>query len=118
MNYDKVADLHIRALPHTPSSRRGVGFVARLYGIVARIGYVKTVNRDGEMVGVVSGIGRWILTLVVDPQWQHKGIGRELIGKLGQRLYVYTEVCTVGFYEKLGFRKMFTIGPIHFLWRK
>jgi len=115
---ERIARLHIRALPHTASSRRGVKYVARLYRVVNKLGFVKTVQRDGKIVGVVSGMGKLILTLVVDPNWQRKGIGRELLSGLGGRRYVYTEVCTVPFYTKVGFAKIIKLGGIVFLWRK
>ncbi len=114
----EIAKLHIRALPHTASSRRGVEHVEWLYSVVAKLGYVKSIRREGKIVGVVSGIGRWILTLVVDPNWQRKGIGTELLSGLGGRRYVYTEVCTVPFYTKVGFIKIVKLGGIVFLWRK
>lgn len=114
----EVAKLHIRALPHTWSSRRGVWFVASLYKIVERLGFVKKVEREGKMVGVVSGIGEWILTLVVDPEWQRRGIGRELIAQLSGRRYVYTDECSVKFYEKMGFEQIIRVGKVIFLWRK
>jgi GNAT superfamily N-acetyltransferase len=118
MNYRQIAKLHIAALPHTSSSRRGVEFVAKLYHIVRRIGYVKTVKREGEMVGVVSGISRWILTLAVDPARQRRGIGKELLAMIPGRRYVYTEECTVGFYEKQGFAQIIRWGKVTFLCRK
>lgn len=113
-----VAKLHILTLPHTWSSRRGERFVERLYFIVERLGFVKVVRRKGMIVGVVSGIGNWILTLVVAPEWQRAGIGRELIEQLQGRRYVYTEKCSVGFYEKMGFARIGQLGKIIFLCRK
>lgn len=114
----QIARLHIMALPHTWSSRRGERFVANLYKIVERLGYVVYAQRGGEIVGVVSGIGKWILTLVVDPDWQRRGVGRELLDQLGGERYVYTELSSVGFYQKLGFRQIMRLGKIIFLWRK
>lgn len=114
----EIVRLHRRALPHTLSSRMGERLVASLYFVVNMLGYVKTVRREGRVVGVISGVGRWILTLVVDPEWQRQGIGRELLSGLRGRRYVYTEVCTVGFYEKLGFSQILHMGKVTFLWRK
>lgn len=114
----EIAKLHARALPHTSSSRRGVRYVAKLYQLVARIGYVKTITRAGEIVGAISGIGPLILTLVVDPEWQRKGIGRELIKTRRGRQYVYTEEGSRGFYEKVGFSQVIRLGKVIFLWRK
>jgi GNAT superfamily N-acetyltransferase len=95
----------------------GVKFVASLYLAVDKLGYVKTVRREGRVVGAISGIGRLILTLVVDPSWQRKGIGRELVGGLVGKRYVYTEEGARLFYEKLGFRKILQLGKIIFLCR-
>lgn len=114
----KIAKLHIAALPHTSSSRRGQKYVATLYNIVNKIGNIKVVSREGKIVGVMSYVGRLILTLVVHSDWQRKGIGKELIGKLTGKLWVYTEECSMGFYEKMGFVKKFEIGKIIFLCRK
>ena len=114
----EIAELHARALPHTASSKRGVGYLEKLYFIVAKMGYVKITMRDKKIVGVVSGIGPLILTLVVDPEWQRRGIGRELLGELEGQRVVYTEECTTGFYEKIGFRKIIRLGKVIFLWRK
>ena len=114
----EVAKLHIRALPQTWNSRRGEHFVASLYSVVSRIGYVKYVKREEKIVGVASGIGKWILTLVVDPERQRRGIGRELMGQLSGRRYVYTDECSVKFYEKMGFTQILRLGKVIFLWRK
>lgn len=114
----EIAKLHVRALPHTLSSRMGVKFVRALYYLVSRVGYVKVATRSGKMVGAVSGIGPLILTLVVDPDMQRRGVGRELIGELVGKRCVYTEQCTSGFYEKLGFKPMCKMGQIIFLCRK
>jgi ribosomal protein S18 acetylase RimI-like enzyme len=113
-----IAKLHIRALPHTLSSRMGEGFVSFLYYLVSRFGEIREVRRDGKIVGALSMIGPWILTLVVDPSYQHKGIGREMVEELSGRRYVYTEENSRGFYQKLGFKVMCKIGKIIFLWRK
>lgn len=114
----RIARLHILALPHTLSSRMGEGWVAWLYGVVGRVGYIRTVKREGKIVGVMSGVGRVILTLVVDPAWQRKGIGRELLGKLQGVQYVYTEECSVGFYTKMGFHNVGKLGGTILLCRK
>lgn len=114
----EVAEMHRKALPHTLSSRIGVKFVQFLYKQVAKIGFVKTVEKKGQIVGAVSGVGSLILTLVVDPLWQRQGVGSELIGKLNSNLWVYTERESVGFYKKLGFREIMRIGRIILLWRK
>jgi GNAT superfamily N-acetyltransferase len=114
----EIAKLHVLALPHTLSSKRGEKFVEYLYKIVSWLGYVKYVKREGRLVGVISGIGRVILTLVVDPEWQRQGIGRELVGQLTGRRYVYTEECSYGFYEKNGFVQIIKLGKIIFLWKK
>lgn len=113
-----IAELHIRALPYTWNSRRGVGYVAMLYRLVQSLGYVKTISRDGQVVGVVSGIGSLILTLVVDPAWQHRGIGKELIAKLSQSQLVYTNESVAPFYEKQGFIRVARVREMVFLWRK
>lgn len=115
---DQVAKLHIRALPHTWSSKRGERFVGSLYRLVYKLGYIKHIDRHGEIVGVISGIGILILTLVVDPQWQRKGMGRELIARVPGKRLVYTEECTKVFYEKMGFKQIFRIGKTIILWRK
>ncbi len=114
----EVARLHIQTLPHTTSSKRGVDYVAGLYKIVERVGYVKTIKREEKIVGVISGIGALILTLVVDPKWQKKGIGRELIAGLVGKQYVYTEGVSSGFYEKMGFSRILQLGRTIFLCRK
>ncbi len=113
----EIAQLHIGALPHTWSSRRGVDFVANLYRIVGKIGYIKMINRDGRALGVVSGIGPLILTLAVEPAWQRKGVGKTLLSRLPQKLLVYTQEETTPFYEKQGFRRVAHIGKVVFLWR-
>lgn len=113
-----IAKVHISALPHTLSSRMGEGFVASLYRVVSRIGYVKYAKRGEKLVGVASGIGEWILTLVVEPEWQRRGIGRELLVQLSGRRYVYTDECSVKFYEKMGFEQIIRVGKVIFLWRK
>jgi GNAT superfamily N-acetyltransferase len=115
---ENIAKLHIAALPHTSSSRRGVNHVSLLYKIVSKIGNIKVVKREGKIVGAMSYVGRLILTLVVHPEWQRKGIGKELINKLAGTAWVYTEQCSVGFYEKMGFVKKFEIGKTVFLCRK
>lgn len=115
---EQIAKLHIKALPYTWTSRRGVAFVVFLYAVVGKLGYIKTVKRDGRVVGVLSGIARWILTLVVDPSWQRKGIGRELIEGLEGRRYVYTEAHNLGFYRKFGFRQLLKLNKVLVLWRK
>ena len=114
----KIAKLHIAALPHTSSSRRGVKYVVILYNIVSTRGNIKVVRREGKIVGARSCVGRLILTLVVHPDWQRKGIGKELINQLSGTQWVYTEECSVGFYEKMGFVKKFEIGKTIFLCRK
>ena len=115
---EKIARLHIAALPHTSSSRRGVKHVAILYKIVSKIGSIKVIKREGKIVGAMSYVGRLILTLVVHPDWQRQGIGKELINQLHGICWVYTEDCSVGFYEKMGFVNMFEIGKTIFLCRK
>lgn len=115
---EEVAKLHILALPHTSNSRRGVKYIARLYQIVNKVGYIKLARREGRIVAVVAGIGKLILTLAVHPRWQRKGIGRELIEEIRGRMWVYTEKQSVGFYEKVGFEKIVKIGKIIILCRK
>lgn len=114
----EIAKLHIRALPHTWNSRRGERWVGWLYRIVQRLGYVKTVSRQGLVVGVIAGVGQLILTLVVAPEWQRKGVGSELLAGMEGKRLVYTEDRSVGFYEKAGFKRMWQWGNIIFLWRK
>lgn len=114
----EVAKIHVSALPHTWSSRHGERFVESLYKIVERLGFVNVVRRNGRVAGVVSGVGKLILTLVVEPQFQRGGIGKELIGQLPGKRYVYTEECSVGFYEKMGFERIGQIGKTIFLCRK
>ena len=113
-----IAKLHMRALPHTNSSRRGIRWVTWLYKVVEKVGYVKTIKREGKIVGAMAGVGRLILTLVVDPEWQRKGVGRELLTQLPGKQWVYTEECSVGFYEKVGFRRVVTLGGLTWLSRK
>lgn len=115
---EEIAKLHLAALPHTSSSKRGLKYLEFLYKIVDIVGYIKIIKREDEIVGVVAGVGEFILTLAVHPEWQRKGIGKELIALLKGRLWVYTERCSVGFYEKMGFVKIFEIGKTIFLWRK
>lgn len=114
----QIAKLHVEALPHTSSSKRGVRHVSVLYNIVSKIGHIKVVKREGKIVGALSSLGRFILTLVIHPTWQRQGIGKELINQLSGTYWVYTEQCSVGFYEKMGFVKKFEIGKIIFLCRK
>jgi GNAT superfamily N-acetyltransferase len=114
----QIAKLHIKALPDTFSSRRGVLFVASLYRVVEIFGSVRVIRRKGEIVGAISLMGKWILTLVVDPLWQHKGIGSKLVSDLHGRRYVYTQKQSVGFYEKMGFVRIAILGKTIFLWRK
>ena len=114
----EIAKLHIRALPSTISSRIGIGFVNFLYMIVGKIGFVETVKRGDKIVGVISGVSKLILTLAVDPEWQHHGIGSQLIKSRKGRLWVYTQSSSVGFYKKLGFKEIVKIGKTILLWRK
>ena len=114
----EIAKLHVRALPNTLSSRIGPRFVGLLYKAVSIIGFVEKVSKNGKIVGAISGIGSLILTLVVAPIWQHKGIGSELIKSREGKLFVYTREASAGFYLKLGFKKIFTVGQTIFLWRK
>jgi ribosomal protein S18 acetylase RimI-like enzyme len=81
------------------------------------VGFVYTVKSDKKIIGAISGFGRVILTLVVDPAWQRKGIGTKLMQKVAGNILVYTEACSIGFYQKLGFKRIFTIGRTIFLWR-
>ncbi len=113
----EIAELHARVLPHTTSSKRGLKFLRFLYRLVESFGYIKTKKVGRKIVGLISGIGPVILTLVVAPEWQRKGIGRELVTNLSGKRLVYTEACAVKFYEKMGFRKLICIKGIHFLWR-
>ncbi len=115
---EQIAKLHVAALPHTNSSKRGVGHLSKLYKIVEKIGYIKVVKKDKKIVGAISGIGGVILTLVVSPEWQRKGVGKELVNKLIGKQWVYTEECSKGFYEKMGFEKILQIGKTIFLCRK
>lgn len=114
----QIAQLHIMALPHTLSSRLGLVFVDFLYKMVGVVGQTQVVRRDGSIVGAMSYVGQLILTLVVDPEHQRQGIGKELLNRLKGRCYVYTEACTCGFYKKMGFEEMFRLGKIIFLCRK
>jgi GNAT superfamily N-acetyltransferase len=95
----------------------GEKFVYFLYYVVSGLGHIKTVKRDGKLVGVAAFVGPWILTLVVEPSWQHRGIGREIIGDLKGRRYVYTEKESVGFYTKLGFKIIYRLRGVFFLCR-
>lgn len=115
---EEIARLHIRALPNTWNSRLGVRYVGWLYGVVGKLGYIKIVKRENKIIGVVSGIGKWILTLAVLPEWQRQGIGKELLRMIPGRRLVYTSGSSVGFYEKMGFQKIFKLGKTIFLWRK
>jgi GNAT superfamily N-acetyltransferase len=114
----EIAQLHVRALPHTLSSRIGVGFVSFLYAIVSVIGFINTTRKNHKIVGAISGIGPVILTLVIDPQWQRKGMGSALVDGQSGSLWVYTEACSVGFYKKMGFQEIKNIGKFTLLWRK
>lgn len=114
---EEIAQLHKMALPHTLSSRIGVRWLKLMYEVVRRVGYVEVEKRGGKIIGAISGVGKLILTLVVNPEWQHKGIGKTLISqRLGVR-WVYTNMCSVGFYEKMGFERKITIGKTIFLRR-
>ena len=115
---EQVTQLHIRALPHTSSSKRGEQFVESLYRLVHKFGYIKHIDRKGKIVGAMSGIGILILTLVVDPNCQRKGIGRELLAMIPGKRIVYTEECTKGFYKKMGFVQILRLGKTILLWRK
>jgi len=113
-----IAQLHVQALPHTLSSRIGVKFVQFLYQVVSIVGFVEIIKKNGVLVGVISGIGGFVLTVAVEPSWQHKGIGSELIGNRKGKLFVYTEEKSFGFYIKQGFEQIFRLGRTIFLWRK
>lgn len=115
--FREIAALHVLALPHTFSSRLGVGFVALLYRAVSLFGDVKTKRVDGRVVGVISSVGSIILTLCVHPEFQHRGIGRELVNFKTGKCYVYTEDCTVEFYKKMKFREIIKVGKIVILRR-
>lgn len=114
----EIAVLHAKVLPHTSSSKKGINYLMLLYLVVQTLGYIKVKRIEGEIVGIISGIGPVILTLVVDPSWQRKGIGRELVSKLKGKRLVYTEECSVKFYEKMGFIKLGCIKGLYFLWRR
>lgn len=115
---EEIAKLHILALPQTTNSQRGVRFVKILYTIISKIGYIKIEKMNEKVVGAISGIGGLILTLVVDPKQQRKGIGRKLIAKVPRKAFVYTQKSSVDFYLKVGFKKLITIGDTIYLWRK
>lgn len=112
-----VALLHERALPHTVNSRRGVRYLEFLYSLVGKVGTVLTIVKEGQVVGAISYIGPLILTLVVDPIWQRKGVGTELLKRVRRKCLVYTEESTAGFYEKQGFGQLIRIGKVILLWR-
>lgn len=114
----EIAEIHTKALPHTLSSRIGIRFLSFLYTVVSKAGFVKTITKNGRVIGVISGIGKLILTLAVDPDWQHQGIGSTLVTSRKGRLWVYTEACSMGFYKKIGFSEFLRIGKTIFLWRK
>ncbi len=86
--------------------------------MVRKWGYVSCARSNEEIVGVVSGIGSLILTMIVEPARQRQGIGRELIAHLRGMRYVYTTVVGEGFYQKMGFVRLWQVGSLIFLCRK
>lgn len=114
----EIARLHIRVLPWTFSSKLGEGFVLLLYKIVNKIGVIKTISHYGKVVGAISMFRGVILTLIVDPAWQRRGIGTKLVQENLGTLFVYTEEASLGFYKKLRFKEILKIGKTIFLWRK
>ena len=114
---EQVVAIHRKGLPHTLSSRMGKLFLRCLYELVRKVGYVLIEERGGKIVGVTSGVGKLILTLVVDPLFQRQGVGRELINHLPGERWVYTESGSVEFYRKMGFSDKRQMGNISILRR-
>lgn len=84
--------------------------------IVFENSYAVVFVYDGErIVGVARALSDGLLQAAVynvalDEEYQGKGIGRQLIGKLleqlkGQNVILYTHPHTVEMYEKFGFRR-------------
>lgn len=118
MKMREVARLHQSALPHTFNSRLGVKWLTWLYTLVAKVGSVETVVREHKIVGAMGRVGSVVVTLVVHPEWQRRGIGRELLARVEGVSYVYTENCTVGFYEKMGYTQKGKMGEITWMKRE
>lgn len=82
---------------------------------------------DGDkLVGLVSAMDDGVLTayvhyLLVDPEYQKKGIGRRLMEMVKLEYSGYMKICLIAendaikFYETCGFKRVDTASPMYYL---
>lgn len=82
---------------------------------------------DGErLIGLVSAMDDGALTayvhyLLVDPEYQKRGVGRKLMEMVKDEYFGYKKICLIAendavkFYETCGFKGVDTAKPMYFL---